>query len=99
MRDGKIVLCEVGCGPVNMTFGSTVWSKDDVHVMLFEPHPRYAADLRVAAAGRDNVELHEVAIGDEPGKLQLSDEGTSSSLAGRIAVTVQVKTRAMPASG
>lgn len=82
MRDGKMVLAEVGVGPVGMAYGTLVWDRPDMHVLMFEPHPVYAAELRAAAAGRLNVELFEVAIGDEPGLLRFYDEGTSSSLVG-----------------
>lgn len=80
--DGKIVLCEVGVGPLSMAFGALQWQRPDIHVMLFEPLPRYAAELRAAIGDRTNVELHEVAIGDEPGVVEFLDEGTSSSLLG-----------------
>lgn len=91
MRDGKIVLAEVGCGPLTMCYGALFWDRPDAIIQLFEPHPVYAAQIRAAAAGRPNVELYEVAIGDEPGKLTLYDEGTSSSLAGVASPSEQHK--------
>lgn len=89
MRNGKIVLAEVGVGPLPLCFGATVWQKDDVIVELFEPNPLYCRELREAITGKDNVILHEVAIGDEPGEMELSDEGTSSSLIGIASPSVQ----------
>jgi FkbM family methyltransferase len=91
MRDGKIVLAEVGVGPLALCFGATVWDRPDVHVQLYEPNPTFAAELRTAIGGRQNVELFEVAIGDETGELELSDEGTSSSLQGVDSPSVQHK--------
>ena len=91
MRDGKIVLAEVGVGPVSMSYGLLVAKQPNVHVLLFEPHPIYCEQLRPLVAGRTNVELFEVAIGDEPGKLTLYDEGTSSSLAGVASPSEQHK--------
>ncbi len=91
MRDGKIVLAEVGCGPLSMTFASIYWHDDNALFDLFEPHPVYAAAIREASKDRPNVKLHEVAIGDEAGKLNLYDEGTSSSLAGVASPSQQHK--------
>ncbi len=91
MRDGKTVLAEVGVGPLSMAFGALYWDQPNMHVMLFEPHPTYAADLRAASAGRLNVELYEVAIGDAPGRATFYDEGTSSSLAGVASPSEQHK--------
>jgi FkbM family methyltransferase len=82
MKDGKTVICEVGVGPLGMAYSALVWSNPNVHVLAFEPHPTYYAEVLAAAAGRSNVELHNVAIGDESGTLELYDEGTSSALAG-----------------
>ncbi len=82
MRDGKIVICEVGVGPLEMSYGALMWNRPDVHMIMFEPLPRYYEANRLAANGRPNVELYNVAIGDEPGKLSFYDEGTSSSLVG-----------------
>lgn len=91
MRDGKIVLAEVGCGPLSMTYASLFWHRDDAFFDLFEPHPVFAAAIREASKDRPNVSLFEVAIGDEPGKLTLYDEGTSSSLAGVASPSEQHK--------
>lgn len=82
MRDGKLVICEVGVGPLPMSYGALMWNRPDVHMIMFEPLPRYYEENRVAAHGRSNVELYNVAIGDENGRLKFYDEGTSSSLVG-----------------
>lgn len=82
MRDGKIVLAEIGVGPPSMCYGLLFADKPGTYIQLYEPHPVYCAQLRGAIAGRPNVELFEVAIGDEPGTMELCDEGTSSSLVG-----------------
>ncbi len=91
MRDGNTVLAEVGVGPLSMAYGALFWDRPDMHILMFEPHPVYAADLRAAAAGRLNVELFEVAVGDAPGKAMFYDEGTSSSLAGVASPSEQHK--------
>jgi len=82
MRNGKTVLVEVGTGPLSMCFLHLLWDRSDIELYGFEPHPGYFAEVRAAAGDRTNVHLFNVAIGDEPGKLKLYDEGTSSSLAG-----------------
>lgn len=82
MRDGKIVVAEVGVGPPEMCRGLLMCDRPNIHVLLFEPNPGYCARLRIAIGDRKNVELYEVAIGDEPGELDLLDEGTSSALVG-----------------
>ncbi len=82
MKDGKTVLVEVGIGPVPMSFLALHWDNPNVECIGFEPHPEYFAAIKAAAGDRPNVHLHNVAIGDEPGKMQLSLEGTSSALVG-----------------
>lgn len=82
MRNGKLVLVEVGVGPLPMAFIATCWNRPDLHLIAFEPNPIYYAEVLAAANGRPNVELYNVAIGDENGRLSLYDEGTSSSLVG-----------------
>lgn len=91
MREGKIVLAEVGVGPLSMCYGRLFFDRPGMHIQLFEPHPVYCDDLRADIAGRSNVELFEVAIGDEAGKLRLYDEGTSSSLEGVASPSQQHK--------
>ena len=91
MRDGKIVLAEVGVGPPSMCYGLLFADRPNTCIDLYEPHPIYCEQLRAAIAGRSNVTLFEVAIGDEPGKLTLYDEGTSSSLAGVASPSEQHK--------
>ncbi len=82
MRNGKLVLAEVGVGPLPMAYIATLWDRPDIHLLAFEPNPTYYAEVAAAAGARPNVELYNVAIGDEPGRLSLYDEGTSSSLVG-----------------
>jgi len=82
MRDGKLVLAEVGVGPLPMAFVATIWQRPDIHCIAFEPNPIYFKELSEACGARPNVELYNVAIGDENGRLKLYDEGTSSSLEG-----------------
>lgn len=91
MIDNKLVLCEVGVGPPSMAFCKLVWDRPDVHVIAFEPNREYFAQLVEAAQNRPNVELYNVAIGDEAGTLQFYDEGTSSSLVGVASPSVQHK--------
>ncbi len=82
MRNGRLVIAEVGVGPLGMSYGALMWNRPDVHMVMFEPHPVYYAENLKAANGRPNVELYNVAIGDTDGRLKLFDEGTSSSLEG-----------------
>ena len=44
MKNGKIVLAEVGVGPVSMAFGKLVWDRPDIEVLMFEPHPKYYSE-------------------------------------------------------
>lgn len=80
MINGKIVMCEIGVGPLGMSFSALHWNRPDMEFMLFEPHPVFYKELVKAADGRKNVTIHNVAIGDEDGKMELFDEGTSSAL-------------------
>jgi FkbM family methyltransferase len=89
MINGKTVLCEVGCGPLSMCYGKLVWGNPNLHVILFEPHPKFYADLKQEANGLSNVEVHNVAIGDENGVLKFVEDGPSSSLNGVDSPLVQ----------
>src|SRR6201997_309144 len=89
MINGKTVLCEVGCGPLSMCYASLVWGRPDFEVLLFEPNPTFYAQLIEAASGRENVKIHNVAIGDENGMALFIEEGTSSSLAGIDSPVIQ----------
>jgi len=51
--------------------------KCSVHV--FEPHPRFAEELRNRFSGNDKIFIHEFALGSEEGVLKLSDDGDASS--------------------
>ncbi len=82
MLDGKFVLAEVGVGPLGMAYGALLWDRPDIHLMMFEPLPRYFDEVKAAAGARTNVALYNVAIGDEAGEMEFFDDGTSSSLAG-----------------
>lgn len=82
MHNGKLVLCEVGVGPPSMAYAHLVWNDPNVEVLAFEPHPEYYAAVSEAAGLRPNVTIHNVAIGDENGQMDLITEGTSSSLVG-----------------
>ncbi len=82
MRNGKIVLAEVGIGPLSMAYIHLLWDRPDMHLLAFEPNPRYYKEVLDAAGARPNVEMFNVAIGDIDGKMKLYDEGTSSSLEG-----------------
>ena len=80
MINGKTVFCEIGVGPLSMAFSALHWNNPNMEFMMFEPHPVFYKELAEAAKGRSNVTVHNVAIGDEDGKLELYDEGTSSAL-------------------
>lgn len=80
MINGKIVFCEIGVGPLGMSFSALHWNNPNMEFMMFEPHPVFYKELAEAAKGHPNVQVYNVAIGDEEGKLELYDEGTSSAL-------------------
>lgn len=82
MIDGKIVLAEVGVGPLNLCFSALHWERSNTHFMLFEPLPDHYDEVKNAAAGRSNVEIHNVAIGDEDGTAQFQVDGSSSAISG-----------------
>ena len=50
-----------------------------VKVHAFEPHPRFAQDMRDRFAGREDVVVHAYAIGSAAGTLDLSDDENASS--------------------
>ena len=75
-------------GPQSTVFdigGFTGGWADAIHsrygctIHVFEPHPRFAADLESKYAGNDKIHVHRFALGSETGKLTLSDEGDASS--------------------
>lgn len=80
MNNGKTVICEVGVGPLSMCYGALIWDDPRVEYIGFEPHPEYYRQVLTAAAGRPNVQLHNIAIGDEDGRMNLCVDGTSSAL-------------------
>ena len=80
MRNGKTHLCEIGVGRIDVAYGALVWHRDDHFVSMYEPHPIYHRILNEAGGYKDNVELHQVAIGKESGRVKLYDEATSSFL-------------------
>lgn len=82
MINGKTVLAEVGVGPLSMCFSALYWNRSDMHFMLFEPLPDYFKQVAEAAKHLKNVEIHNVAIGDENGTTKFNSLGTSSSIAG-----------------
>jgi FkbM family methyltransferase len=81
MINGKTVFCEIGVGPLAMAFSALLWDKPNIEVLMFEPHPIFYKELAEAAKNRPNVTVHNVAIGDDDGTMELFDEGTSSALA------------------
>lgn len=72
-----------------MAYGLLVADQPNMEVMMFEPHPGYYVELVKAVGDRKNVQLFNVAIGDEEGQMQFCDEGTSSSLAGVASPSLQ----------
>lgn len=82
MINNKLCLCEVGVGPLSMCYAALLWDRSDMHLILFEPNKRYYDEVKAAIGNRTNVEIYNVAIGDENGIMKLYDEGTSSSLEG-----------------
>ena len=82
MKNGKIVLAEIGVGPLSMAFGKLVWDRPDLEVLMFEPHPKYYADIVKECNGRPNVKIFNYAIGDFDGESFFYDDETSSSLDG-----------------
>jgi|688.fasta_scaffold556287_2 FkbM family methyltransferase len=82
MKNGKTVLAEIGVGPLSMAFGKLVWDRPDLEVLMFEPHPKYYADIVKECNGRPNVKIFNYAIGDFDGESFFYDDETSSSLDG-----------------
>ena len=75
-------------GPESTVFdigGFTGGWADAIHarygctVHVFEPHPRFAAELERKYSGNDKIYVHAFALGSETGKLALSDDGDASS--------------------
>lgn len=81
-KDGKIVFCEVGVGPLSMANSFLLADNPNYEILAFEPHPVYYADFVKAVGSRPNVKIHNVAIGDENGEAEFYDNATSSSLVG-----------------
>lgn len=50
-----------------------------VEVHAFEPHPRFAGMMTTRFEGRDDVHVHDFAMGSEAGTLALSDDENASS--------------------
>ena len=65
-----------------MCFSALHWNNPAMHFMLFEPLPEYHDQIAAAARHLKNVELYNVAIGDENGMTRFHTAGTSSSIAG-----------------
>jgi FkbM family methyltransferase len=76
----------LGASSVVLDFGGFEgnWAHD-IHqrykcaVHVFEPHPRFAAELRTRFADNDKIKVHEFALGAKDGVLNLSDDGDASS--------------------
>ena len=51
----------------------------DAHVHVFEPHPKFAAEIADRFAASPEVKVHACALGALAGTLRLSDEGDASS--------------------
>ncbi|MBC7282753.1 FkbM family methyltransferase [Hoeflea sp.] len=75
-------------GPESTVFdigGYTGGWTDAIHsrygctIHVFEPHPRFAADLAAKYSDNDKIHVHAFALGSESGRLALSDEGDASS--------------------
>ena len=81
-KDGKIVFCEVGVGPLSMANSFLLADNPNYEILAFEPHPVYYNDFLKAVGSRPNVKIHNVAIGDENGEAEFYDNATSSSLVG-----------------
>lgn len=77
-----MVIAEVGVGPLPMCWSALFWERQDIHFMLFEPNKRYFDEVKAAAGARTNVEMYNVAIGEENTVMKLYDEGTSAALEG-----------------
>lgn len=84
---GITKIAEVGVGRIDVAFGALYWHNEtdgvpDYQIMMFEPHPMYHRMLDEAGGYKPNVELYNVAIGDEEGEMKLIDAATSSHLEG-----------------
>ena len=88
-EDGRTRLFDYGWlpdGAIVFDFGGfrgewteMVLENADCTCHVFEPHPRFAADIKDRFAGKPNVIVHGFALGSQNGTLELSDEGDASS--------------------
>ncbi|MGJ8569315.1 MAG: FkbM family methyltransferase [Hoeflea sp.] len=60
-------------------WADAIHSRYGCTVHVFEPHPRFAADLESKYSANDKVHVRAFALGSESGKLTLSDDGDASS--------------------
>jgi len=76
LQDGAVVL---DFGGFRGEWSEMVLGFADCTCHVFEPHPRFAADIKTRFADKPNVIVHDFALGSENGTLKLSDEGDASS--------------------
>ncbi len=75
-------------------------------VQIFEPHPRFAANLETKYASNPQITVNAFALGKDDGSLQISDQGDASSalkedggsLTGRIVAARGFMARFQPAT-
>jgi hypothetical protein len=71
-------LYEVGVGHLGVSYGALLWDKPEWNIVMFEPHPRYYKEMMEAKKNRQNVTIHNVAIGDYNGEVEFFEKETSS---------------------
>ena len=90
-------------GAVAFDFGGYkgAWTDDvlrcqpDCTVHIFEPHPKFAAELMAKFAKADNVHVHGFALGQNNGTLTLSDSDDGSSAVADLGEAFDVEIRAV----
>lgn len=82
-------ICEIGVGHIGVCFSALHWNDTNLKFTLFEPNKKYYKEISVAATGKPNVTIHNVAICDFDGEIELCEKETSSYVEGVQSVMVQ----------
>ena len=70
---GRELRTSIDCGG-HKGMWSVHWTKLVKNIEAFEPNPEILPIFKKRTAGMDNITLHEVALGDKPGKVSMQYE-------------------------
>ena len=70
---GRELRTAIDCGG-HKGMWSVHWTKLVKNIEAFEPNPEILPIFKKRTAGMDNITLHEVALGDKPGKVSMQYE-------------------------